>query len=150
MIDAEKREALRIAKAAVKVLERPEREARKIAAAKARRERNKRVGKLEAGQRQPRVRDNAFLAFVRRKPCMKCGTTQRVEAAHVRSGYPEAGWRSTGMQEKPDDCRTLPLCATCHREGPKAQHGGNERAWWEALGIYPPAACAALYEEFSR
>lgn len=104
-------------------------------------------------KRQPREHDKPYLAFVRRQPCMICGTTRAVEAAHVRSGYPEAGWRSTGMGEKPNDRRTLPLCADHHREGPKSQHAANERRWWNGHGIFPPDACAKLetqYEEASQ
>jgi hypothetical protein len=42
------------------------------------------------------------------------------------------------MGEKPDDWRTLPLCAQHHLTGPDAQHRTNERQWWERWGIYPP------------
>lgn len=100
------------------------------------------------GKRQPRQHDKPYLAFIRRQPCMICGTTRGVEAAHVRAGYPEAGWRSTGMGEKPNDRRTLPLCASCHREGPKAQHASGERRWWEGHGIFPPHAAEALAGQF--
>lgn len=99
-------------------------------------------------KRQPRQHDPLYLNFIRRQPCMICGTTRAVEAAHVRSGYAEAGWRSTGMQEKPDDRRTLPLCREHHREGPRAQHAANERRWWESHDIYPPAACQALEQKY--
>lgn len=95
-----------------------------------------------------RVRDNPYLAYLRRQPCEACGTTQRIEAAHIRSGYAEAGWSPTGMQVKPSDFRALSLCALCHREGPNAQHRGNERAFWERLGIYPPERCAEVYADF--
>lgn len=101
-------------------------------------------------KRQPRQHDKTRLAFIRRQPCMICGTTRSVEAAHVRAGYPEAGWRSTGMGEKPDDRRTLPLCAEHHREGPKAQHAANERRWWEAHGIYPPDAVDEMDRRFEE
>ena len=52
------------------------------------------------------------------------------------------------MAEKPDDRRTVPLCRDCHLDGPKAQHRTNERAWWEALGIYPPDLCADLIASY--
>ena len=98
--------------------------------------------------KQPRERNNIYLAWIRRCPCVQCGTTRGVEAMHIRSGYPEAGWPSTGMQTKPSDFRTAPGCAACHRDGPDAQHRMNERAWWERLGIYPPDLCAALQAAF--
>lgn len=95
-----------------------------------------------------RVRDNAYLAYLRRQPCECCGSVVRVEAAHIRSGYPEEGWPPTGMQVKPSDRRALSLCALCHREGPDAQHKSNERAWWRARNIYPPTRCAEVYADF--
>ncbi|WP_300573467.1 hypothetical protein [Phenylobacterium sp.] len=146
-LDHDARERLRILRAEVRKLEQPAKLATK-SARKAEAQRRRKAVTGTPGQRQPRVRDNAYLAFVRRQPCMKCGTTQRVEAAHVRAGYPEDGWRPTGMQEKPDDVRTLPLCRDCHREGPDAQHKRNERTFWSDLGIYPPDACRSLRKRF--
>lgn len=102
------------------------------------------TGKADRG----RVRDNPFLAYLRRQPCEACGSVQRVQAAHIRSGYPEAGWSPTGMQVKPSDARALPLCVMCHLDGPGAQHKSNERAWWAARGIYPPTRCAEVYADF--
>jgi hypothetical protein len=103
------------------------------------------TGKADRG----RVRNNPFLAYLRRQPCEACGSIHRVEAAHIRSGYSEAGWPPTGMQVKPSDFRALSLCALCHREGPDAQHRGNERAWWAARNIYPPARCAEVMADFT-
>lgn len=103
------------------------------------------TGKADRG----RERDNAYLAYLRRQPCEACGSTYRVEAAHIRSGYPEAGWKPTGMQVKPSDARALSLCALCHREGPNAQHKGNERAFWAARGIHPPTRCGEVYADFA-
>lgn len=102
------------------------------------------TGKQDRG----RIRDNAFLAYLRRQPCEICGTTSQIEAAHVRSGYSEAGWPPTGMQVKPSDARALSLCAGHHRDGPDAQHKSNERAWWGAHDIYPPTRCAQVYADF--
>jgi hypothetical protein len=110
-------------------------------------------------QRQPRVRDRVYLAWIRRLPCVACLSAtiatpllnrHGVEAAHVRCGYPQDGWRPTGMQERPDDTRTVPLCAPHHRLGPRAQHATSERLWWEALGIHPPEFCAALRSAFEN
>lgn len=147
MMDYEKRERLRILRQEVRKLEQPQKAATK-AKRKAEAKRRRDAVSREPGQRQPRVKDKPYLAFVRRQPCMKCGTTQRVEAAHVRAGYPEAGWRPTGMAEKPDDRRTLPLCRDCHREGPGAQHRMNERQFWADLDVYPPEACATLVKQY--
>ncbi len=95
-----------------------------------------------------RVRDNAYLAYLRRQPCEACGSCVNVQAAHVRSGYADAGWPPTGMQVKPSDARALSLCVLCHLDGPDAQHKSNERAWWAARSIYPPTRCAEVYADF--
>lgn len=145
--DQERRRALREAQANVNELLRPEHEARKIANAQRKQKSEKALVRKE-GQRQPRKRDNAYLAWLRRQPCVICGTRERVEAAHVRAGYPSAGWAPTGMAQKPDDQRAVPLCAHDHREGPNAQHRANERAWWANHGIDPPDLCRALYAAF--
>ena len=147
MIDHETRERARALRRELKALEKPQKMATK-AARKAEAKRRRDAVTREPGQRQPRITDKPYLAFIRRQPCKKCGTTRRVEAAHVRAGYPEAGWRPTGMAEKPDDRRTLPLCRDCHRDGPGAQHRMNERQFWAELGVYPPEACAALVKQY--
>lgn len=106
-------------------------------------------------QREPRTRNKAFLGFVSGLSCVACacrGSMRRpVEVAHVKISYPEAGWRAFGHSERAHDWRTVPLCSYDHRTGPNAQHqnrGGDERAWWERLGIYPPTFCAALVAAF--
>jgi hypothetical protein len=95
-----------------------------------------------------RVRDNPYLAYLRRQPCESCGSTERVQAAHIRCGYADAGWPPTGMQVKPSDARALSLCVLCHLDGPDAQHKSNERSWWAARNIYPPTRCAEVYADF--
>lgn len=141
--DAERRAKLTALKRQVRELEKPEREAAKIARAKSRARREAALVRTD-GQREPRVKEPAYLQWVRRLPCVICGTTNRVEAAHIRSGYSAPGWPPTGMAQKPSDFRCAPLCATCHREGPDSQHRANERAWWACHGIDPPDFCAAL------
>ena len=100
--------------------------------------------------RTPRVKDSAYLNWIRTLPCTACGKHGPSQAAHIRSGYPEHGWRPTGMAEKPSDWRTAPLCRDCHVDGPKAQHKGNERDWWAGLEIYPPDLCAELMDRYAR
>jgi hypothetical protein len=109
----------------------------------------------EIRQREPRIRDKAFLGFVAKLPCVACACRGRltwpVEVAHIKIGLAAAGWRAFGHSERAHDRRTAPLCTVCHRTGPAAQHanlGGNEADWWERLGIYPPAFCQALADAF--
>lgn len=92
-------------------------------------------------QRQPRIEDAAWLAIVRKMPCLVCGYP-RSDPAHLRSAARQYGKRQTGMAEKPDDCWVLPLCRTHHDE----QHRHNELAWWASKGIPDPFAVAmSLY-----
>ena len=104
-------------------------------------------------ERRPRQRDNAYLAFIRRLPCLSCrrhGLAQAcpTEAAHIRAGFSEPDWSYTGKAQKPDDVRSAPLCSDCHQHGPDAQHKANETAWWQRLNLYPPAVCARLRQAY--
>jgi hypothetical protein len=96
-------------------------------------------------ERRPRVRDNSYLAWIRRLPCLAMARMQGVtvygcDAAHVRSGYPEPGWSWTGMAQKPDDFRAVPLSRAMHT----AQHSMSEAKFWADLNLYPPAVCERL------
>lgn len=128
-LDKERREALRAAQAQVKELLRPEREAAKIKAASARRKREKGLGR-EDGQRQPRVLDNGYLAFLRRQPCEARhlgGCSGRIDPAHLRFSDFRVGRVNPGKGRKSDDRWAVSLCRTHH----DAQHGfGDERRWW--------------------
>lgn len=95
-------------------------------------------------QRQPRLRDPGFLAFVRRQPCCRCGASPS-EAAHLRMGSRARDKRPTGMSEKPDDRWANPLCAGCHRNDPGAQHRVGEVAFWPRVGIDPFEHASALW-----
>ena len=65
------------------------------------------------------LKDSAYLRFIRRFPCVSCGSSRRVEAAHI-------GPR--GLGERTDDCSALPICFTCHQDGKDALHKiGPER-----------------------
>lgn len=57
---------------------------------------------------RPPARDSGYLAFVRSKPCVACGSTRNVEAHHW-------GWAKKGLGEKVSDYRTIPLCAEHHQ-----------------------------------
>jgi hypothetical protein len=103
--------------------------------------------------RQPRERDKAYLGFIRQLPCIATLIREGrevygVDAAHVRAGYAEDGWASTGLQTKPHDWRCVPLTREQHLTGPAAQHKSGERFWWERLGVYPPDLCAELRAAF--
>lgn len=105
----------------------------------------------ELRQREPRVECPAFLAFVRRKPCCACHAPAPNQAAHLRmtdAAHPEK--RSVGIGEKPSDRWCNPLCSSCHLDGPDAQHRGNEREFWQRVGINPFANATNLWGQFVR
>ena len=92
-------------------------------------------------QRQPREKDEKHLRFIAGLSCLICGGTD-VQAAHIRYPDHSAGKRATGMAEKPDDCFTVPLCVRHHA----LQHAyGDERSWWENLGVDPIKVSLRLY-----
>lgn len=103
-------------------------------------------GHLMFKPRQPRVHSRAHLDFIRQLPCIAAAcegrTVYGVDAAHVRAGFP--GWSPTGMGQKPDDARAVPLSREAHQE----QHGQNERLFWAKLGVNPVALCADLVAAF--
>lgn len=150
MLTAEQRRARDELRRQLKVLEDPIREARKIKQAKARREREKRIGKPAQGQRQPRVREPAYLQFLRRQPCEARhlgGCSGPSDAAHLRFSDFKAGRVNPGKGRKPDDKWALPLCRHHHT----AQHAhGDERAWWsDVVQRDPTELCKQRYAEFS-
>jgi hypothetical protein len=71
------------------------------------------------------------LVFIRSLPCIVCGNDISTEAAHIRFSDASLAKPSTGIGIKPADYWTLPLCGGCHRK----QHQGNERAFWNNVGI---------------
>ena len=98
---------------------------------------------FSSGKKRPRKEDGKHLKAIRELPSpisLKGGC----EAAHIRSGWPTIGKRETGLQEKPDDCWTLPLTSHEHNE----QHAyGDELGWWKLHGFTPEMVlglCEAL------
>lgn len=112
---------------------------------------HKRVEPAKDGkQRQPRVRDKVYLGWVSLLPCVAClretgAVVRPVHVAHVRFSDAAAGWRNPGLQSKPSDDRTAPLCPDHHI---RDQHAGEERAFWERLGIHAPDLCADLRDAY--
>lgn len=101
-------------------------------------------------QREPRITDKAFLAFVHTKPCCACGTFSDVQAAHLRRPCLERGKRATGLGERPNDFWSVPLCRGCHLDSPNSLHRTSEEVFFARLKIDPFALAADLYEEFRR
>lgn len=91
-----------------------------------------------------RDRDNGYLAFLRRQPCVTCQAPAPNDAAHLRMASPERGKTSTGMQVKPSDRFAAPLCRTCHA----TQHSGSEARFWSERGLDPFEIADRLYAEY--
>lgn len=87
----------------------------------------------EVGPKHPRIRDERYLAYLRRQPCCTCGSTDAVQAAHIRSGSLEYEKPRTGLGEKPSDRWAVSLCRMCHT----MQHRQNELAFWKDRGLDP-------------
>ena len=88
-------------------------------------------------------KDGDYLAMVRQCPCLKCGM-EPSEAAHLRMASAAFG-KASGMQKKPHDKWTLPLCSQCHRVARDAQHNRNEQVFWDEIDINPLVVAQRLY-----
>lgn len=89
-LDSDRRRKLAALKAQVRELEKPEKEAAKIRRAKARVKREKALDRSRKEQRQPRERDNAYLAWLRRQCCVVGAIagwpcSGRIDPAHILS-----------------------------------------------------------------
>ena len=72
-------------------------------------------------QRQPRMKDRAYLDSFKGRECEACGVrNDTVVGAHVRTGL------EGGMSRKPDDPLVVALCGRCH-DGQSANPGAE---WW--------------------
>lgn len=87
--------------------------------------------KPKAAKRASRWKSQAHRDWVRGFACAFCGSKTNTEVAHVRIGS------GAGMGQKPDDWRSVPLCAGpnsdingergCHDR----QHIIGERTFWQ-------------------
>ena len=91
-------------------------------------------------QRRPRERNERHLDFIRSLRCCICGAPGP-DAAHLRSASPVHGKRETGLQEKPSDKFTVPLCRVHHDQ----QHSINELKFWATYGVDPFGLALSLY-----
>lgn len=94
----------------------------------------------ELRQRQPRIKSERHLAFIRTLPCLVTGQFG-VDAAHIRFGDLGVGKRKSGIAEKPDDKWAVPLCRNEHTK----QHSMNEREYWASIGIDPIQVAIKLW-----
>jgi hypothetical protein len=84
-----------------------------------------------------RLRDKFHLKFVASQPCLVCGR-QPSDPHHLRFAQP----RAIGL--KVSDEFTVPLCRGHHRQ---LHQAGNEKAWWEGLGISALEIASGLWKQ---
>jgi len=82
--------------------------------------------KMKKAKRSTRWRSQGHCNFVRSHHCSIDGCMELpIDVAHVRLGS------GAGMGEKPDDFRSVALCAGHHRK----QHEIGERTFWAGIDI---------------
>ena len=78
------------------------------------------------------ARNPRFLAWIRTLPCLVCGRTMGIEAAHTGAH---------GLGQKSSDMSAIPLCRRHHRTGPDSYHKLGARAFerYHRLGLHAVA-----------
>jgi hypothetical protein len=87
-----------------------------------------------------RLRSQRYLAFIRGKPCLKCGDAG--EAHHITYAQPRA------MALKSGDQWAVPLCHRCHMA--LHDYPSPERTWWALNGIDPVIWAKNSFQTWSR
>jgi hypothetical protein len=96
----------------------------------------------ELRQRQPRIRDEGYLKWLRQQRCgCGCGKTAPSDAAHLRAANLKYGKEFTGAC-KPHDFWAMPLNRGCHM---RQHESGDELSWWAAHGVPDPFGRAMRY-----
>lgn len=108
---------------------------------KARRAPAKRARAVSPKADRGRVRNNGYLAWLRRQPCVICRRTP-CDPAHIRTHKP--GELPTGLQRKPDDARATALCRPHHEQ----QHSMREMDFWRVIGLDPFEVAERLFAEY--
>lgn len=116
-----------------------------------------RVMPTAAGQREPRARDDRYLAFLRQLPCVACliegpplpGARTNMEAAHQKLAIASRGWKEGGGGVRTHDHRCVGLCRWHHQDAPNACDKA-QRKFWDRLNIGDAVAdlCQALRRAF--
>lgn len=96
------------------------------------------MGRLSKGP--DRVRSEAYLRYVRTKPCLICGG--QAEAHHLTFAQPRAKGRKNGDQW------TVPLCHGHHME--LHDFAGGERSWWAINAVLPLVWAENSYSQWSK
>jgi len=84
------------------------------------------------------VRNSRYLAWIRTQPCLVCGSTRWIEAAHTGPH---------GLGQKSPDTSSVPLCARHHRTGNYSYHKLGPRRFAEMHQLNLGAIVARLSEK---
>ncbi len=96
-----------------------------------------RIDKSQLSLSEPRrIRNKEHIRFVAQQACLVCGRTPS-DPHHLRHVQPRA------IGRKSSDEFTVPLCRIHHRAVHRA---GDERAWWNEIGIDPRKVAHALWK----
>jgi hypothetical protein len=90
-----------------------------------------------SGTPMKRRRNKVHLHHVAQQACLICARKPS-DPHHLRFMQPR------GLGLKVSDEFTVPLCRMHHRQ---AHHAGDERAWWQTMGIEPIKAARKLWGE---
>jgi len=72
------------------------------------------------------ARNPKYLAWIRTQPCLVCGATRWIEAAHTGPH---------GLGQKSPDTSAVPLCAAHHRTGKDSYHRLGPRKFGEVHNL---------------
>jgi hypothetical protein len=81
------------------------------------------------------ARNPPYLAWIRTQPCVVCGQTQWIEAAHTGPH---------GLGQKSPDLSAIPLCAKHHRTGKDSYHKLGPRKFAEVHNLNVPTIVKRL------
>ena len=76
-----------------------------------------------------------WYGFIKARPCLRCGTTEQIEAAHVRGFVNvQTGALLRRSHKGLAAWCCLPICSSCHRTAPDSLHNVGEEAFIAELG----------------
>jgi hypothetical protein len=113
-----------------------------------RREKLARRKRAKIAGRQP-LRDQKYLDFIRRMPCIICLLRSGGVPIHQETCTEAAHVGDRGLRQKCSDRETIPLCAWHHRLSPSSHHRLG-RLFWVFHKITKAKLIAELHAKYER